>query len=119
MEVTLNSPKPLESIRILADAFGDKALVGAGTVLTPAAVHDVMDAGGKLIVMPHTDVDVIRTAKDLGCVVLPGVMTPSEAFAALGAGADGLKLFPAEAVPPAALKAMRAVLPKQTPVLIK
>ena len=117
MEVTLNSPEPLKSIRALADVLGDKALVGAGTVLSTDAARDVVNAGGKLVVMPHTDTDVIKAAKKSGCYVLPGVMTPSEAFSALNAGADGLKLFPAEVMSPAALKAMRAVLPKETSVL--
>ena len=117
MEVTLNSPRPLESIRAMAGALGDKALIGAGTVLSADAARDVANAGGRLVVMPHTDVDVIKAAKDAGCYVLPGTMTPSEAFSALGAGADGLKLFPAEVMSPPALKAMRAVLPKETPVL--
>lgn len=117
MEVTLNSPKPMQSIRRMSEVIGDRALVGAGTVLSVSGVYDVIDAGGNLIVMPHTDVDIIRAAKDRECIVLPGVMTPSEAFAAIGAGADGLKLFPAEVMTPAALKAMRAVLPKNVPVL--
>lgn len=117
MEVTLNSPRPLESIRILADAYGDRALVGAGTVLTTQAAKDVADAGGRLVVMPHSDVAVIKAGKDNGCYVLPGVATPTEAFAALNAGADGLKMFPAESMPPSVLKAWRAVLPKDTPVL--
>ena len=117
MEVTLNSPSPLDSIRILADAYGDKALVGAGTVLTTQAAKDVADAGGRLVVMPHSDVEVIKAGKTNGCYVLPGVATPTEAFAALNAGADGLKMFPAESMPPSVLKAWRAVLPKDTPVL--
>ncbi|MCK5444908.1 MAG: 2-dehydro-3-deoxy-6-phosphogalactonate aldolase [Rhodospirillaceae bacterium] len=117
MEVTLNSPKPMQSIRRMSEVIGDRALVGAGTVLSVSGVYDVIDAGGNLIVMPHTDTDVIKAAKESECIVLPGVMTPSEAFAAIGAGADGLKLFPAEVMTPAALKAMRAVLPKNIPVL--
>lgn len=117
MEVTLNSPSPLDSIRILADAYGDKALVGAGTVLTTQAAKDVADAGGRLVVMPHSDGEVIKAGKANGCYVLPGVATPTEAFAALNAGADGLKMFPAESMPPSVLKAWRAVLPKDTPIL--
>jgi 2-dehydro-3-deoxyphosphogalactonate aldolase len=112
LEVTLNSPDPLPSIATLARALGDTCLIGAGTVLAVADVARVRDAGGKLIVMPHADVAVIREAKRLGLACVPGVATPTEAFAALSAGADGLKLFPAEALPPAALKAWRAVLPR-------
>jgi len=116
LEVPLNSPQPFDSIRRLADALGDRSLVGAGTVLDPADVTRVRDAGGHLIVMPHADPAVIREAKRLGLVCLPGVATPTEAFAALSAGADALKMFPAEAMLPAALRAWRAVLPKATRV---
>jgi 2-dehydro-3-deoxyphosphogalactonate aldolase len=111
IEVPLNSPDPLDSIRILGDHFGERALIGAGTVLSPAAVDQVADAGGRLIVMPHSDPSVVAAAKARGLACLPGVATPTEAFAALAAGADGLKLFPAEALPPAVVKALRAVLP--------
>ena len=114
LEVTLNSPRPLDSIGMLAKRVGASALVGAGTVIDPADVARVKDAGGKVIVMPHADVAVIREAKRLGLLCIPGVATPTEAFAALAAGADGLKMFPAEALPPAALKAWRAVLPRDT-----
>ena len=117
IEVPLNSPEPLESIRRLARALAGRAVVGAGTVLKPADADAVADAGGSLIVMPHTDIQVIRSAKARGLVAMPGFATPSEAFAALGAGADALKLFPAEANPPQVLKAMKAVLPKSVPVL--
>ncbi|WP_130617119.1 2-dehydro-3-deoxy-6-phosphogalactonate aldolase [Dyella amyloliquefaciens] len=117
LEVPLNSPEPCESIRRLVDAFGDRALIGAGTVLSPARVHEVAAAGGKLIVMPHADVEVIRAAKQAGLYCVPGVATPTEAFAALGAGADALKLFPAEQASPAVLKAWRAVLPAGTAVM--
>ncbi|RDS86153.1 2-dehydro-3-deoxy-6-phosphogalactonate aldolase [Dyella psychrodurans] len=117
LEVPLNSPQPLESIRRLAQSLGDTCLVGAGTVMTPAQVSDVAAAGGRLIVMPHADVSVIHAAKDAGLVCVPGVATPTEAFAALAAGADGLKLFPAEQVQPEGLKAWRAVLPNGLPVL--
>lgn len=110
IEVPLNSPQPLVSIRILADAFGDRALIGAGTVLTPGDVDAVKAAGGELIVMPHADVAVIRAAKAAGLVCTPGVATPTEAFAARAAGADALKLFPAEGIPPSIVKAWRAVL---------
>lgn len=117
LEVPLNSPRPFESIRRLVDALGDNHLVGAGTVLDPAKVKDVADAGGRLVVMPHADVAVIRAAKRAGLYCVPGVATPTEAFAALAAGADALKLFPAEQASPAVLKAWRAVLPAGTDVL--
>lgn len=117
LEVPLNSPQPFESIRRLVDALGDNYLVGAGTVLDPAKVKDVADAGGRLVVMPHADVAVIRAAKQAGLYCVPGVATPTEAFAALAAGADALKLFPAEQTSPAVLKAWRAVLPAGTAVL--
>ncbi len=117
LEVPLNSPEPVESIRRLVDAFGDRALIGAGTVLDAAQVHEVASVGGRLIVMPHAQPDVIRAAKLAGMYCVPGVATPTEAFAALGAGADALKLFPAEQIGPAALKAWLAVLPPGTAVL--
>lgn len=116
LEVPLNSPQPFESIRLLAGAHGNRCLIGAGTVIDPADVMRVRDAGGHLIVMPHADTAVIREAKRLGMICLPGVATPTEAFASIAAGADGLKLFPAEAMVPAALRAWRAVLPKATRV---
>lgn len=112
LEVPLNSPRPFDSIRLLAERHGNRCLVGAGTVMAPGDVVRVRDARGQLVVMPHADAAVIREAKRLGLVCLPGVATPTEAFAALAAGADGLKLFPAEAMVPAALRAWRAVLPK-------
>jgi 2-dehydro-3-deoxyphosphogalactonate aldolase len=112
IEVPLNSPDPLASIERLAIAFGERALIGAGTVLGAAAVEEVAAAGGRLVVMPHGDPAVIRAAKAKGLFCMPGVATPTEAFAALAAGADALKLFPAEALPPAVVKAWRAVLPK-------
>lgn len=117
IEVPLNSPEPFDSIARLTTALGERALVGAGTVLSVAHAQEVARAGGRLVVMPHTDVEVIRAAKSAGLYALPGFATPSEAFAALKAGADALKLFPAEANPPAALKAMRAVLPKTVKIL--
>jgi len=116
IEVPLNSPEPLRSIATLAASFPN-ALVGAGTVRTADEVRAVHAAGGRLIVSPHFDHAVVDAAAKLGMATLPGVMTPSEAFAALAAGASGLKLFPAEMMPPAALKAMRAVLPAETLLL--
>jgi len=117
LEVPLNSPRPFESIRRLVDALGDNYLIGAGTVLEPGYVKDIADAGGRLVVMPHADVAVIRAAKQAGLYCVPGVATPTEAFAALAAGADALKLFPAEQASPAVLKAWRAVLPADVAVL--
>jgi 2-dehydro-3-deoxyphosphogalactonate aldolase len=110
IEVPLNSPSPLESIQTLRQSL-PHALVGAGTVMSVADVHAVHSAGGQLIVSPNCNVEVIRAAVGLGMVCLPGVVTPTEAFAALDAGAQGLKFFPADLVPPSAVKAMRAVLP--------
>lgn len=117
LEVPLNSPDPLVSIAAMAQRYAGRAIVGAGTVLTPADVAAVADAGGALIVSPNTDTDVIRASVARGLISLPGYFTPSEAFAALHAGAHGLKLFPAEGAAPAFLKAQRAVLPKATKVL--
>lgn len=116
IEVPLNSPDPLASIERLARRLGERAIVGAGTVLTPAQVAQVQDAGGAMIVSPNTDVAVIAESAARGMVSLPGYFTPSEAFAALAAGASGLKLFPAEAATPAVVKAQRAVLPRETPL---
>ncbi|PVE59405.1 2-dehydro-3-deoxy-6-phosphogalactonate aldolase [Arthrobacter sp. TPD3018] len=117
LEVPLNSPDPLASIAALAKRYAGRAIVGAGTVLTPQDVTAVADAGGALIVSPNTDPAVIRASVARGLISLPGYFTPSEAFAALAAGAHGLKLFPAEGAAPAFLKAQRAVLPKATKVL--
>ncbi|MEO8563355.1 MAG: 2-dehydro-3-deoxy-6-phosphogalactonate aldolase [bacterium] len=114
IEVPLNSPRPLESVRQLSDAFGDMVLVGAGTVMSAGQVSDVADAGGRLIVMPHGDADVVRAAKAAGLACVPGVATPTEGFAALANGADALKLFPAELLSPAVLRAMRSVFPAAT-----
>lgn len=113
IEVPLNSPDPLDTIAVLAERFGDRALIGAGTVMTPDDVHGVADRGGGLIVMPHSDPAVIEVAVQRGMTCVPGVATPTEAFAALAAGAKALKLFPAEALPPAVVKAWRAVLPPE------
>lgn len=117
IEVPLNSPEPLRSIELIAKRLGDSALVGAGTVLDPADVPRVRDAGGRIIVSPDTNVEVIAAAAGAGLVSSPGYFTPSEGFAAIRAGAHALKLFPAEAASPAVLKAQLAVLPKDIPVL--
>lgn len=117
IEVPLNSPDPFTSIEHLARRFGDTAVIGAGTVLEPAAVGRLKDAGGELVVMPHADTRVIEAAKSLGLACVPGIATPTEAFAALAAGADALKLFPAEILPPRAVKALLAVLPRGTRLL--
>ncbi|MGR6468558.1 2-dehydro-3-deoxy-6-phosphogalactonate aldolase [Rhizobium sp. PAMB 3182] len=118
IEVPLNSPEPFESIRIMTDAFADKALIGAGTVLTVKDVEGVAAAGGKLVVSPNCNTDVIRATKAAGLQSFPGVLTPTECFAALEAGADGLKIFPSVMLGTEGLKAIRAVLPKQTEVYI-
>jgi 2-dehydro-3-deoxyphosphogalactonate aldolase len=117
-EVPLNSPDPLGSIERLAKKLGEKALVGGGTVLSPDKVGGVRSAGGRLVVSPNTDEAVIAATVEAGMVSCPGYFTPSEAFAALGAGATALKLFPAEAASPAVLKAQLAVIPKDVPVLV-
>jgi 2-dehydro-3-deoxyphosphogalactonate aldolase len=117
IEVPLNSPEPFRSIELLARAMPANVLVGAGTVLDPADVERLSAAGGRLVVMPHADAEVIGRAKQLGLVCTPGVATPTEAFGALRAGADGIKIFPAEAIPPQVVKAWRAVLPKDAIVL--
>lgn len=117
IEVPLNSPDPFRSIEILAQRFGARALIGAGTVMTPGEARRVADSGGGLVVMPHADPEVIRAAKAAGAECLPGVATPGEGFAALTAGADGLKLFPAEALPPPVVKAWRAVFPPDVALL--
>ena len=114
IEVPLNSPEPIESIARLQTAFADRALIGAGTVASPSRVAEIVATGARLVVMPHADVAVIRAAKDAGMVCVPGVMTPTEGFAALAAGADALKLFPAELVGPSTLRAMRSVFPADT-----
>ncbi|NVZ99952.1 2-dehydro-3-deoxy-6-phosphogalactonate aldolase [Pseudomonas gingeri] len=114
LEVPLNSPQPYDSIRILRDSLPADCLVGAGTVLTPTQVEQVKAAGGQVIVMPHSDPVVLRAAKAAGLYLSPGVATPTEAFAALAEGADVLKMFPAEQMGPAVVKAWLAVLPAGT-----
>lgn len=116
LEVPLNSPSPLDSIRRLREALGDRAIVGAGTVLTPRAVDEVAAAGGQIVISPNTNAGVIAATKAAGLISFPAFFTPGEAFTALEAGADALKLFPAETAGPATLKAMKAVLPPTTPV---
>jgi 2-dehydro-3-deoxyphosphogalactonate aldolase len=111
VEVPLNSPRPLESISILSRSFGDRMLIGAGTLTAPSQVEEVAAAGGRLIVTPHADTAIVRTAKCAGLFACPGFFNPTEAFALLDAGADALKLFPAEVLGPLMLKALRAVLP--------
>lgn len=118
IEVPLNSPDPLVSIRRLADRLGDRALIGAGTVLTAADVAAVAQAGGRIIVSPGFIREVVQTSVAAGLVAAPGYFTPTEAFAALDAGAHVLKLFPAEAAPPAVVKAQRAVIPRAVPLVV-
>ena len=117
IEVPLNSPDPLDSIDLLAKKFGDHAVIGAGTVLTPQQVDDVVNAGGRLIVSPNMNVDVIRQTRERVALSYPGVFTPTEAFAAIDAGAHALKFFPASLHGPDGIKAIKAVLPPEMPVL--
>lgn len=117
IEVPLNSPEPFRSITILSERFGDRALIGAGTVMSSAEARAVVSAGGRLIVTPHVDAEVIGTAKASDAWCIPGIATPSEAFAALRARADALKLFPAEVLPPSFVRALRAVMPPDIPLL--
>ena len=118
MEVPLNSPEPFKSIRIQADKFSSTSIVGAGTVLYPEDVARVADAGGTIIVSPNFNPEVVRATKRCGLLSVPGVFTPSEAFQALDAGADALKLFPGDGLSPKVVKAMRAVLPKGTRLIV-
>lgn len=117
VEVPLNSPDPIASIAALSQTYGARLLIGAGTVMNEAQVAQVAAAGGKLVVTPHADAHVVQAAKRHGLLATPGFFTPAEAFAMLAAGADALKLFPAEGSSPAALQAMRAVLPSGAMVL--
>jgi 2-dehydro-3-deoxyphosphogalactonate aldolase len=116
-EVPLNSPNALESISILSRSFGDRMLVGAGTLTQPEQVTEVAAAGGRLIVTPHADTSIVRAAKAAGLYAAPGFFNPTEAFALLHAGADALKLFPSEVLGISMLKALQSVLPKGTLVL--
>lgn len=118
IEIPLNSPDPFESIRRLSKSVGGQGLVGAGTVLDVDQVARVEEAGGRLVVSPNTDAAVIKKTVVAGLVSVPGYFTPSEAFAAIAAGAHGIKLFPAEAATPAVVKAQRAVLPNDVPLLV-
>lgn len=118
IEVPLNSPEPLKSIELMAGRFGDRALIGAGTVLTAEDVQHVKDAGGRIVVSPNMNPQVIRATVEAGMVSSPGIFTPTEAFAALDNGAHALKLFPAEGASPKVVKAIRAVLPKDVPLLV-
>jgi 2-dehydro-3-deoxyphosphogalactonate aldolase len=118
IEVPLNSPDPLASIKRLADSLGDRALIGAGTVLEPAQVAEVKAAGGRLVVSPNTNPSVIRATVEAGLISSPGYFTPSEAFSAIAAGAHALKFFPAEAATPAVLRAQKAVLPSDVPLIV-
>jgi 2-dehydro-3-deoxyphosphogalactonate aldolase len=111
IEVPLNSPDALKSIRLMRDALPADIIVGAGTVLAPQHVKSVADAGGTLIVMPHADLEVVRAAKSASLACTPGVATPTEAIAAYLNGADALKIFPADAITPAVLKAWRTIIP--------
>lgn len=117
LEVPLSGPEALATLDALVAAAGDAALVGAGTVLTPAQVSEVAARGGRLVVSPHLDPEVVAAARERGLVSIPGVFTPTEAFAALRAGADALKLFPAEALSPAVVRAWSLVLPRGTRLL--
>ena len=117
IEVPLNSPEPLKSIERLSAKLGDRALIGAGTVLMPEEVPNIRAAGGAIVVSPSTNADVIAATAAEGLVSCPGFFTPSEAFTAIAAGATALKLFPAEGASPAVLKAMLAVIPAGIPVL--
>lgn len=117
LEVPLNSPDPFDSISTLARSFGATALIGAGTVIKVDDVKRVKDAGGEIIIMPHSDLKVIEASKRLGMLCVPGISTPTEAYAAIHSGADALKLFPAIGNPPSVVKAIRAILPSDMPLI--
>jgi 2-dehydro-3-deoxyphosphogalactonate aldolase len=117
VEVPLNSPDPFQSIKTLTRVFGDRMLIGAGTLTDPAQVAEVADVGGRLIVTPHTDLSIVQAAKQASLFAVPGFFNPTEAFALLKAGADAIKLFPAEVVGSSMLKALKAVLPKDALVV--
>lgn len=117
IEVPLNSPDAFTSISTLQATFGKQAIIGAGTVLNEADVGKTVAAGGRLIVMPHCDPDVIRAAKIEGAIVMPGIASPTDAFTALDAGADALKAFPAELLSPKVIRSMKAVLPVETKII--
>ncbi|MEM0908690.1 MAG: 2-dehydro-3-deoxy-6-phosphogalactonate aldolase [Pseudomonadota bacterium] len=118
MEVPLNSPEPYRSITMQQETFGAASIVGAGTVLQAEEVSRVADAGGTIIVSPNLNEEVVRATKRCGLISVPGVFTPTEAFRALDAGADALKLFPGDGLSPKVVKAMRAVLPKETMLVV-
>ncbi len=118
LEVPLNSPEPIASIGRMAEALKGRAIVGAGTVLTPTQVDQVAEAGGQIVVSPNTDVAVIQRTRDRGLISLPGSFTPTECFASLAAGAHAIKLFPGELVTPASARGLAAVLPKGVRMLV-
>ena len=117
IEIPLNSPDPIRSIELLTHYFENHAIIGAGTVVDEASIRSIAEAGAKLVVMPNGNGIVVKAAKDRGLIAIPGIATPTEAFAMIEAGADALKLFPAEGIPPSVLKAMKAVLPSTVPIL--
>jgi len=117
VEVPLNSPQALRSISILAENFGEQMLVGAGTVIAPEQVSEVAAAGGRLIVTPHADLAILKAAKEAGLIAIPGALSPTEVFALLNAGADAIKLFPAENLGVGMLRSLRVVLPAHTIVV--
>ena len=117
IEVPLNSPNPIDSIQRMVNELGEQAIFGAGTVTDPQSIAKIKAAGGKLIVSPHLDVEIVRATRNKGLVSIPGVATPSEALTALSAGANALKLFPGEALPPRVLRSIKVVLPLQTLLL--
>ena len=117
IEIPLNSPDPIESIELLVSYFRDEVIIGAGTVTDLASIKLIAEAGARLAVMPNGSIKIVKAAKASGLITIPGVYTPTEAFAMIESGADALKLFPAEGAPPMVLKAMKAVLPAAIPIL--